>query len=71
MNMFKSLLSTLAFATTIALAQPALTSGIDKANMNLKAKPGTDFFEYAAGGWNAAHPLTPEFSRYVQFEALG
>ena len=71
MNMFKSLLSTLAFAATTAMAQPALTSGIDKANMNLKAKPGTDFFEYAAGGWNAAHPLTPEFSRYSQFEALG
>lgn len=71
MNMFKSLLSTLAFAATTAVAQPALTSGIDKANMNLKAKPGTDFFEYAAGGWNAAHPLTPEFSRYSQFEALG
>ncbi len=71
MNMFKSLLSTLAFAATTAMAQPALMSGIDKANMNLKAKPGTDFFEYAAGGWNAAHPLTPEFSRYSQFEALG
>lgn len=71
MNMFKSLLSTLAFAATTAVAQPALTSGIDKANMNLKAKPGTDFFEYAAGGWNTAHPLTPEFSRYSQFEALG
>lgn len=71
MNMFKSLLSTLTFAATTAVAQPALTSGIDKANMNLKAKPGTDFFEYAAGGWNAAHPLTPEFSRYSQFEALG
>lgn len=71
MNMFKSLLSTLAFAATTAMAQPALTSGIDKANMNLKAKPGTDFFEYAAGGWNAAHPLTPEFSRYSLFEALG
>ena len=71
MNMFKSLLSTLAFAATTAVAQPALTSGIDKANMNLKAKPGIDFFEYAAGGWNAAHPLTPEFSRYSQFEALG
>lgn len=53
-----------------ALAQNQLGSGIDPKNMDLTADPGTDFFQYAAGGWMAAHPLTPEFSRYAQFDAL-
>lgn len=66
----KSFLPMLAMAASSAFAQQNLSSGIDKANMNLNAKPGTDFFEYAAGGWNAAHPLTPEYARYAQFDAL-
>ena len=60
----------LAFAAGSAFAQGHLSSGIDAANMNPAAKPGTDFFDYAGGGWMKAHPLTPEFSRYSQFEAL-
>ncbi len=66
----KNLLPALALAATSAFAQQELTSGIDKANMDLSAKPGTDFYSYAAGGWNASHPLTPEFARYAQFNAL-
>lgn len=41
-----------------------------KPNMNLKLKPGNDFYQYAAGRWMDAHPLTPQYSRYSQFEAL-
>lgn len=52
------------------LAQGQLGSGIDLKNMDLTANPGTDFFQYAAGGWMAAHPLRPEYSRYAQFDAL-
>ncbi len=66
----KTLLPALAMAAGSAFAQQELSSGIGKANMDLTAKPGTDFFAYAGGGWMAAHPLTPEFSRYSQFEAL-
>lgn len=36
----------------------------DTGFMNPDADPGTDFFEYANGGWNAAHPLTAEYSTY-------
>ena len=57
-------------AATAAAAQGTLNSGIERSNMNLEVKPGTDFFEYAAGGWMKAHPLTAEFSRYSQFDAL-
>lgn len=66
----KTILPCLALAAGSTFAQQPLSSGIDKANMNLQAKPGTDFFDYAAGGWNTAHPLTPEYARYTQFDAL-
>ena len=66
------MLPALALAATSAWAQQQdnQSSGIDKANMDLSVKPGTDFYQYATGGWTAAHPLTPEFSRYAQFDAL-
>lgn len=66
----KTILPMMAMAASGTFAQSSLSSGIDKANMDLTAKPGTDFFEYAAGGWMKAHPLTPEYSRYAQFDAL-
>ena len=62
----------LAFAaSSVAMAQHTqLASGIDKSNMDLTAKPGTDFYQYATGGWTKKHQLTPEYSRYAQFDAL-
>lgn len=67
----KYFLPALALAASSAWAQQDnLSLGIDKANMDLTAKPGTDFYQYATGGWTAAHPLTPEYSRYAQFDAL-
>lgn len=67
----KYILPALALATTSAWAQQnELSSGIDKANMDLTANPGVDFYQYATGGWTAAHPLTPEYARYAQFDAL-
>lgn len=46
------------------------TSGINLANMDTTVAPGQDFFRYACGGWNDAHPLTAEYSRYGTFEML-
>ena len=46
------------------------TSGIDLANMDTTVAAGTDFFRYACGGWNEAHPLTAEYSRYGTFDLL-
>lgn len=66
----KMIIPMMAMAASGALAQSSLGSGIDKSNMDLTARPGTDFFEYAAGGWMKSHPLTPEYSRYAQFDAL-
>ena len=38
--------------------------------MDLTARPGQDFYQYAGGGWMKAHPLTPEHARYGQFNEL-
>lgn len=66
----KSILLALALAAGTSFAQQTMTTGINKANMDLSAVPGDDFFTYADGGWNKSHPLTPEFPRYSQFDAL-
>lgn len=46
------------------------TSGIDLANMDTTVSAGQDFFRYACGGWNDAHPLTAEYSRFGTFDLL-
>lgn len=55
----KTLLVSFSMVATAACAQN-LSSGIDKANMDLNVKPGADFYEYAAGGWLKTHPLDAE-----------
>ncbi len=65
----KLIISTLAMLTTTCMGQ-GLGTGIDRANMDLKAKPGTDFFQYSGGGWMAANPLSAEHSRYGHFNKL-
>ena len=47
------------------------SEGITLANMDTTAIPGNDFYQYAGGGWMAANPLKPEYSRYGTFDALG
>jgi len=54
--------------TNCAEKQP---NGIDRANLDETVAPGTDFYNYACGGWMKAHPLTAEYSRYGTFDALG
>ncbi|MBR5150343.1 MAG: M13 family peptidase, partial [Bacteroidaceae bacterium] len=47
-----------------------MESKIDKTNLDMSMKPGTDFYEYANGGWMKKNPLTAEYARYGQFDAL-
>ena len=47
-----------------------LASGIDLANLDSTYQPGTDFYMYATGGWQKAHPLTAEYSRFGSFDVL-
>lgn len=44
--------------------------GLDMANLDTKAIPGTDFFRFATGGWTDANPIPDEFSRYGSFDKL-
>ena len=47
-----------------------MESMIDFTNMDTTKCPGTDFYEYATGGWSRKNPLTDEYARYTQFDAL-
>ena len=60
----------LALLATINAGAQELTSGIDRNNMNLKVKPGNDFYEYAAGGWMKSHPLDAEHADNGAFTDL-
>ena len=42
--------------------------GIKMENLDTSAVPGDDFFQFADGGWNAAHPLTDEYARFGSFD---
>ena len=61
----------LAFLTACGGTQNTLQTGIDLANLDTTAAPGTDFYQYAAGGWMKAHPLTAEYARFGSFDQLG
>lgn len=50
--------------------EATMTAGIQLANMDTTALPGTSFYQYACGGWMKNNPLTDEYSRYGSFDQL-
>lgn len=60
----------LALSVAACTTEKPMESKIDLANLDKTAKPGTDFYRFATGGWNDSHPLTDEYARYGQFDAL-
>ncbi len=44
--------------------------GIRLENMNDSVAPGTDFYQYACGGWMKNNPLTAEYSRFGSFDVV-
>ena len=65
----KKILLSLAFLLSLT-AQAQLSSGLNAVDRDETVKPGDDFYRYTTGGWRDSHPLTPEYSRYGQFNVL-
>ena len=59
----------MALAAMTALAGTP-TKAVDRANLDPKTKPGTDFYQYACGGWKLANPLDPQYARFGTFDQL-
>ena len=63
------MLLALGVAFTPARAQEHLKS-LDKAGIDNSVSPRQDFFHHVNNTWMKQHPLTPEYSRYGQFNIL-
>lgn len=48
----------------------ASVHGVNRADMDLSARPGDDFYQYAGGGWLKANPMKPEYASYGVFNDL-
>ena len=72
--MNKMILWTLVAGTLAAgCSTPAKQSApvaINLANLDSTVAPGTDFYEYACGGWIKSNPLKPEYARFGTFDQL-
>lgn len=60
----------MATACSTGKQKAELTAGIQPANLDTTALPGTSFYQYACGGWIENHPLSPEYSQYGSFTEL-
>ena len=49
-------------ASAVRLTNDNFSSGINPKNLDKSVKPGTDFYNYACGGWRKNNPLPPEYS---------
>lgn len=68
--MKKYILTAMAAATIFGYGATVTPRGVDRANLDQTVSPGSDFYDYACGGWMKAHPLSDEYSRYGTFDQL-
>lgn len=62
------MLATIAMSASAAAPEHLKSVNPDYFDNNIPA--GTDFYGHINRGWQEAHPLTPEYSRYGQFNVL-
>ncbi len=67
----KQLLPALLFATApVSGVQAQNKSGLVLSDLDKTVSPATDFYQFATGGWQKAHPLPAAYSRYGSFDML-
>ena len=47
-----------------------LVKAVDRSNLDPNTSPGTNFYQYACGGWMLANPLDPQYARFGTFDQL-
>lgn len=68
--MKKSIILSVALMSAMAVGAGSLDKGVDRANLDLSTAPGTDFYQYACGGWMKSHPLDPQYARFGTFDQM-
>ncbi len=43
---------------------------VDRENLDPNTAPGTNFYQYACGGWKLNNPLDPQYARFGTFDQL-
>lgn len=71
MNMKKIIpIIALASMPLAGMAQDPLKSGLNMADLDMSVKPGSDFYQFACGGWMKNNPLPAAYSRFGSFDRL-
>lgn len=68
--MKKSIILSVALMSAMAVGAGSLDKGVDRGNLDLSTAPGTDFYQYACGGWMKSHPLDPQYARFGTFDQM-
>lgn len=66
----KKILLMMTMAASLMACSNQQTTGLKLENMDTTVKPGTDFYQYACGGWIKNNPLKPEYSSYGSFDVV-
>ncbi len=67
---FRLILSSLGVCLFAAGQSTAPSSGVDLNAMDKSVDPCQDFFHYACGNWNKAHPIPAQYPRWGRFNEL-
>lgn len=68
--MKKSLFVFLIMISGILISCSTKDMAINKEDLDTRVHPGTDFYQYANGGWMENNPLPDEYSRFGSFDKL-
>lgn len=68
--MKKSIILSMTLMSALMVSAGSLDKGVDRNNLDLTTTPGTDFYQYACGGWMKAHPLDPQYARFGTFDQM-